>query len=147
MKTKYILFALMFLTFTQSSNAQATEEQIIGTWVFNYESSFSTMDAEVKTQYNVMPEQERAKIESVYRQRKITLDSNKNFTQTLANGIKSVGIWSLADKDYLNITTPTGIVFIYKIKILTSTTLNLILDSNSGAKALISELHFTKLQN
>lgn len=146
MKTINIL-AIILLTFIQSLNAQTKEEQIIGTWVFNYESSLSKMENEVKTQYNVMPEQERAKIESVYRGRKITFDSNKNFTQTLANGIKSVGMWALADNDYLNITTPTGIVFTYKIKIFTPTTLNLMLDNNSGAKALMPELHFTKLQN
>ena len=147
MKTIYTFLTLIFLTFVQTSNAQTTEEQIIGTWIFNYETSFSTMEDEVKTQYNAMPEQERVKMESAYRGRKITLDSNKNFTQILANGIKSLGMWVLTDTDYLKITTPTGIVFTYKIKTLTPTTLNLILDSDSGVKALIPDLHFTKLQN
>src|SRR4051812_31720677 len=105
MKTKNIL-ALIFLVFIQVSNAQTANEQIIGTWVLNYESSLSKMEDREKTQYNVMPEQERAKIESVYRGRKITLDSNKNFIQTLANGIQSVGIWALEDGDYLTISSP-----------------------------------------
>lgn len=148
MKTILYSFLLVFLSFPLTGNAQqSVANQLIGTWVFNYESSFSKMKTQTKAHYDSIPMDRKTKIENAYRGRTIAFKKDGSFTQTLSDGRTSLGTWAYnKETNNIEITSPKGRVYYQKVKKLTVTTVVLKPKSIGKGEMMISEMHFTKIK-
>ena len=101
-----------------TSKAQnISQEQLTGTWVFNYDASFAKIEAKVKARYDSMLELNKARIVSAYKGRKISFNTDGSYLQTLSDGRKATGTWILnTDTKTIEITDPKGRVHSQKIK-------------------------------
>lgn len=138
-----IILMLFFISLEIS--AQTKQEQLVGTWFFNYDLSLAHLEAEAKTNLDSMSELDRKKIEKFYKGRKIIFRSDGSFTQELSDRSVISGLWTF-DNNGGNIIMSIGqnqsqtLI----IKSLSSTSLIVLLDSKNKMKPMISEWYFTK---
>lgn len=147
MKTIIYSLLLLILLLPLSVHAQQTNRrQLIGTWVFDYTTSFANMNSKLKEKFDTFPQEHRSQIESAYRGRKININSDGSYSQLLSNGKQIVGKWVLNSKNQtIEITDSQGRVREQKIKELTQTSLVLKPKGIDKAQMIFAEQHFTKL--
>lgn len=136
-----IVFVLPIKVFSQSN-----QEQLLGTWVFDYDASFAKMDSISKAHYNRMDANRKTQMEKAYKGRAMTFGNDGSYVQQSIDGHKIVASWVLSDnsKDIV-VTNPEGKELRLKIKKIGANFLVLNpVETNTVGKAMISELHFTK---
>ncbi|RXP46195.1 hypothetical protein EC396_14390 [Lutibacter sp. HS1-25] len=114
-----LFLIVVFLGVPFKSICQSNIDQIIGTWVFNYESSIELMDTKAKNHYAKMGAARQEKVKQAYRNRKITFEENGNFIQEFEDGRIVTGTWLINKNKGIEITSPKGSVMGFKIKELT----------------------------
>jgi hypothetical protein len=147
MKSRYFLLVILFSIFClpEKTEAQNTPELLIGAWSFNYDTSISMMEAEMKVRFDKMQQPQRSSIENAYKDRKIAFYPDGNYLLTNSDDRESTGSWALInDGNTLKFTTSKGTVFIQNIKRLTNAQLILSPQLNGQEKAFIAEWHYTK---
>lgn len=137
------LFILIFNCY--SSTAQTQREQLVGTWVFDYETSLTHMDEQAKKALAKIPTMQ-GRLESGFKNRRITLASDGNYLLHLPDGKEVAGTWEL---DTIN---GNGIIIHYQYQIenlsiilLSSQALVLKPENNGNAKPMLSTWYFTKI--
>lgn len=142
-KYYFLLFTMFFVTTVIS--AQTTQEQLIGTWVFNYDASFAKIDSNAKTHLDKMDISRKERLENAYKGRTITFGADGSYLQQLADGRKVFGTWVLSGngKDIL-VKNPEGKELNLKIKTLNSTSLILNPNDLGKGKSMLSDWHFSK---
>ncbi len=143
MKSIYIIITVLTLSLF-SSHAQTTQEQLVGTWTFNYQESLDNMNADSKTAFNKIPSPLKQKIEANYKKRKITFNSDGSYQQVLVNGYAITGVWTLRNKNIIEITDGKGNLNKQKIEELTDTRLILKPQDVGMGKSTIKQWYFTK---
>lgn len=137
---------LVFNCFALS--AQIQKEQLVGTWVFNYDVSFKKMEQPLKVIYDDITQEQRLTIEKNYRDRKAIFAADGSYKQILSDGRESIGRWELnKNNTVVEITDPNGNKYIQKIKILTDTELILEPENSGDSKMFLKEWSFIKIKN
>ena len=114
MKSRYYLLVVLFAIFSlpEQTVAQSTQELLIGTWSFNYDSSISKMEAEMKVRLETMPQTQRSSIEKAYKNRKITFYANGNYLISISDGSQAAGSWILTENgNTIKMTSSKGSAF------------------------------------
>ena len=143
----YILIVVItFLGVTMQAQAQTTSEALIGTWTFEYNTSFSNITDASKTIFDRMNEDQKKNIEALYKDRIITFFKNGNYQQKLSNGKTITRKWSIENNILVisNNTSGSHTSSSYVIIAITDSTLVLKPKDKGQAKALISQWHYTK---
>ncbi|MEP5339993.1 MAG: lipocalin family protein [Algibacter sp.] len=143
---KHLLIMLIALIAININHAQNTQEQLIGTWTFDYDTSLDMMAQKSKTHYNKMDATRQDKISASYKGRIITFNNNGTYTHVLANGKTTSATWILNNNNNLEITPSSGITASFIIKKLEIDTLTLSPINNKGVSTsiLFSNWHLTK---
>ncbi|GAA3553842.1 hypothetical protein [Snuella lapsa] len=150
MKTIQTLALLFVLSITSIQNltAQTVEAQLTGNWKLDYTATYNHTSTAMRAKLDALPLETRSNITSAYRNRTMTFKTDNSFVMTLADGRKVTGSWALDQANsLLEVTTPNGKVFNYKINSLDSALLVIVLEAQKSANALFPEMHFTKIQN
>lgn len=146
---KTILYSVLFMALSLPLAIEAqqiTSEQIIGTWLFNYDASFAKMEAKVKSQYDSISVERKTKIDNSYKGRTLIFNADGSIVQNLSDGRTAKGTWVYNDKTKnIEITNPKGLVYYQKVKSFTSTSLVLEAKAIGSNQPIISEMHFTKI--
>lgn len=136
-----IVFVLPIKVFSQGN-----QEQLLGTWVFDYDASFAKMDSISKAHYNRMDANRKTQMKKAYKGRVMTFGIDGSYVQQSIDGHKIVASWVLGDnsKDIV-VTNPAGKELRLKIKKIGANFLVLNpVETNPVGRAMISELHFIK---
>jgi|SRR5690606_22827746 len=147
MRTYYILFTVLFCAcFGARSLAQELPESvIIGTWVLDYDATFSKMDNQMKSAMDSIPQTHKVNIKNSYRGRTMVFDPNSEFSLLFQDGRKVDGDWSIEQNgNTLVLTDPNGYKYPHKVKELTSNSMVLKLEDSDGSKLFVKELYFIK---
>lgn len=148
---KTIIYSILLLVFLVplSSNAQeqkTIEEPLVGSWLFNNQSSFAKMESKIKAKYDSISTERKQRIESFYTGRKMHFKADGSFEQTLPDGRKSTGTWILnTQTGSIEVTASNGRVHLQKILKLTQTKLVVQPKGINRGIMILPELHFTKL--
>lgn len=148
MKPQYYIIAVILLIFSfpQTSTSQNIQEQIVGTWTFDYEASLSNMDEASKAHYARIGAERQNRISGAYKGRKITFNADGSYTQVFSNGKSSTITWAIKGNKDLEITTSDGRSIPFKIEELGTNKLILSPVNTKGNKAsvLFSYWYLTK---
>jgi hypothetical protein len=141
MKSHCYLLAFLFLTisFSQKTISQNTQDQLIGTWMFDYKSSIE----KAKKRIDKMSQKRHLRIESAYKGRKITFSANGNYKQVLLDGRETNGIWKLSNNT-IEIKTLKGGLRILEIQKLSADILVLKPKIEGNKKLIIPKWYYTK---
>lgn len=136
-----LLLVLNCLTLT----AQTKREQLVGTWVFDYEVSIAKMDDKAKKYYDIMQEVSKSRFEKSFKDRKLSFNADGSFLQQTADGRSIIGTWVLSS-DHQNIimTNQQGSILDLKIKTLSASLLVLKPKNNGKGQKMLSEWDFIK---
>lgn len=139
-----ILLILIFDCY--SITAQIKNKQLVGNWVFDYEKSFSNMDSNAKKALTRITGMQ-SKLESSYRNRKITFYDNGNYILHIPNGKKVEGNWNMNNEKANNVIIKTKKQQQQNLNIINNTPTELVLmPENSGnAKPFFSIWYFKKI--
>lgn len=132
MKPQYYILGLFLLLSNHLVWAQSLDEQIIGTWIFDYESSVSMMDDRAKAYYDKIPNARRDRIIGSHKGRKVTFRPDGTYDQEMSNGKHNTANWRLSTEGRLELTTKRGIVTSFKIKELEADKLVLEKENTKG---------------
>lgn len=113
------VFLLLVFIFPVSGKCQnIIEEQIIGEWIFNYETSLENMDEAAKFHFENMDANRQANIQDNYQNRKLMFGEGGGFLQEFSGGGSVEGSWSLRGGEILDIMNSSGHVISFKIELL-----------------------------
>lgn len=142
-----ILMVILFLPLS-GMGQNVLEEQLLGTWIFNYELSLELMDEKVKKVYESKDATRQDKIQQAYRDRKITFFADGIFLQELANGRKANGNWTL-ENDMIVITNSLHQKRSFNVKSINKDTLVLMPTSSDNEKVnmLFSQWYLLKSED
>lgn len=141
---KAFLFVLVLMA-SINLQSQTLQGELTGTWVFDYDTSFSKIEAPVKARLDSMPQAQRLRIENTYKERTITFKPNGDYVQILSDGRKTTGAWILNHgTNSISITSSRGNTQELKIKTLTSTALILKPSEVGEIKGMVPEWHYIK---
>ncbi|WP_394974038.1 hypothetical protein [uncultured Croceitalea sp.] len=140
----YPLFVLFILLNSNLVVAQQTNaEKIVGSWVFEAEASFSSMNKKASDFMNKNP-QLKLQIQSAYIGKTITFLSNGNYSQTLGDGAKSSGQWKLNGSTVL-IAAPDGAVFSYNFNLSNTNLLLTAVHEQGKSVSIVPNQYFIKI--
>ncbi|GAA3626415.1 lipocalin family protein [Flavivirga jejuensis] len=149
MKLQHYIMGLMLIVFSlfQTVSAQTIQEQLIGTWTFDYQASLGSMTQKSKDHYNKMDASRQSKLSTTYKDRKITFNSDDSYVQVLSDGRTTNANWTINSKNNLEFKLPNGRTIPFKIVTLQNNTLILSqIKSNAqgSLKILFTNWHLTK---
>lgn len=147
MRTYYILLMMLFCTcFGTGAMAQELpQETIIGTWVLDYDGTFSKMEEQMKVALDSVPQAHRSGIEDSYRGRTMVFGPNSDFKLLFPDGREVGGSWALEQNgNVLVLTDPNGHRYPHKVKELTSNSMALKMEDSEGSKLFVKDLYFIK---
>lgn len=140
---KYGWLLLLFVSVSISAQEDPAS-QLIGTWLFDDQTSFSSMDSETKARMDSIP-QLHSQLLSSYKGRKAFFGSDGTYTVTLADGRSVTGSWQMTATGELQFTDPQGNQAYQKIGGLNATRMVLIPMDSGDFKNVIREWHYVKL--
>lgn len=126
--------------------AQTQQEQLLGTWTFDFESSKTNMEEKAKTILQKMPSAQE-KLEKAYKNRQITFGSDGSYILRLADGNQTTGTWivdSTAQNNSITITTSQNQIQHLVIIMFSKNILVLKQDDTKGTP-MFSKCYFTKI--
>lgn len=135
---------LLFNCFTIT--AQTQQEQLLGTWTFDFESSKANMEEKAKTVLQKMPSA-KEKLEKAYKNRQITFGSDGSYLLRLADGSQIKGTWTVnntAQSNSITITASQNQIQHLVIIMLSDNTLILKQEDTKGTP-MFSKWYFTKI--
>lgn len=145
MRNIFKSIAFLILIFNcYSVTAQIQREQLVGTWVFDYESSMANMDENAKKVLAKSPTLQ-GRLESSYRNRQIILAIDGSYSLHLPDGKQVLGTWELDTNGntviihYQNQNENLSIVTVLS----TALVLKPVIDGN--VKPMFSTWYFTKI--
>lgn len=143
------MFILFFLVFQARSIAQVTQDkssQVIGTWVFNFDTSIGSMDEKAKNHYVKMGVERQEKVKRAYQNRIITFGPDGDFAQELSDGRTVKGTWQINKNKLIEITSPNGSTIAFKIKELNAGVLIIsrVKTDNNKMNMLMSDWYLTR---
>lgn len=137
------IFILIFNCY--SLTAQTLENQLIGTWFFDYESSMAKMGEMSKKHYDKMELVSKNYFEKSYKGRKIIFNKDGSFLQQQPEGSQISGKWLLSNnKPNIIMTNLHGEVLEIKIVRVSNSTLVVKPKSNDKGQMMLSEWYFIK---
>jgi len=137
-------FFFMILTNNSIQAQESTAQQLVGTWLFDEQSSFATIDPVYKMQMDSLP-QFKSQLESAYRGRKIIFGADNSYTTLLADGRQASGTWSLDVNNKIRVLDPVGNAYLYELAQFNGTHMVLIPITQGNTKSTIAQWHFVKL--
>lgn len=149
MKNRVEIISVLLLVFScLVMTAQTKKEQLVGTWIFNYDASYKKMEQPLKVIYDEITQKQRLAIENNYRDRKAIFAADGSYKQILSDGRASIGRWELnKNNTVMEITDTNGNKYIQKIKVLTDTELILEPENSGNSKMFLKEWYFIKIKN
>lgn len=149
MKTSHYILILLFVVFSMPQRAisQTDHEQIIGTWVFDYETSLEQMSEASKSHFAKIDSIRQGRISQVYKSRKITFNSDGTYIQVFADGKSSTAIWAISGGNSLEISTSYNNSIAFSIKEITSNKLVLSQVNTKGGMLNVLFTHWCLNKN
>lgn len=147
MKPQYYLTVLLlaFISISQKAEAQRIEEQLIGSWVFDYTTSLANLETSAKQHIYSMPPVRILRIENAYKERAISYQANGVYNLLLKDGRTSTGHWQLNnDKTVIELTNTKGKTQYQKIKSLNPGALISEPETTANKKMFIPAWYYTK---
>lgn len=140
---KTIIFLILIFN-CYSVSAQIQREQLVGTWVFDYESSMVNMDEKAKKVQAKSPTLQ-GRLERSYKNRQITLFDNGIYLLRLPGGKQVEGNWTVhaVNGNRIIIKTETHVQNFIIVR-LSQTELVLRLINDGKAKPMFATWYFTK---
>ncbi|GAA3630769.1 hypothetical protein GCM10022397_15610 [Flavivirga jejuensis] len=136
---------LVLLSIPQTLSGQTIQEELIGTWTFDYQASLNSMAQKSKTHFNEMNTVRKSKLSSTYKNRKITFNTDGSYVQVLSDGRTTNANWATNTNNNLAITNPNGKTVLFKIKKLETNSLILSQINTTGSmNILFTNWHLTK---
>lgn len=141
---KSIVFFVLILN-CYSGVAQIKQEQLIGTWIFDYTMSISKMEEKAKMHYNKMQESSKNRFEKSFKDRKLNFNADGSFLQKTSEGGLISGTWVLnADDQSIIMTNQQGNILEFKIKNIAASLLILNPVNTVKDQAMLLEWYFIK---
>lgn len=138
----FVLFFIILSTnLVQSQETNANK--IAGSWVFDAEASFSSMNKKASAFMDKNP-QLKLQVQSAYIGKKITFLSNGVYSQTLSDGKKSSGEWNL-NGAIIFITALDGTVFTYNFELSDASLLLTPTQEQGKSVSIVPNQYFTKI--
>lgn len=139
-----LLVAILGLPGTMSS--QTLQEQLTGSWTFDFQASLNSTSQRSKTHYNAMDPSRKTRVSNIYNNRKLTFNSDGTCIQELADGRTSQVTWNLTTDNKLRITAPNGRSILFMIRALDASALLLEQVNTMGGNTniLFTNWHLTK---
>lgn len=109
-----LVLSVIIIPFTVMSQ-QIADHQIIGEWVFDFETSLEQMDDPAKNHYENMNAKIQVNFQQAYQNRRFYFDPGGVFSQELANGSQAEGLWIIGRNNKIEITGHSGKVIGFKI--------------------------------
>lgn len=145
MKNIWTRFAFLILVFhCYSISAQVQQEQLIGTWVFDYSKSIDKIDEQAQKDYALMPDVIKNQFEQSYRGRKLIFNTNGSFIQQTIDGKQILGSWKLDNNQNISVTSPQGGTIVFKIVVLSDVILVLQLQKKGNQQIILSQWYLNK---
>lgn len=147
MKYKHYIIILLTCIFTSLSYGQTeiNASLLEGTWKLNITETLNSMEPSKKVTWNSMQSESRERISQRYKDRKILLSPEGDYTLTLTNGQTSKGTWLYnSDTKTLKITHVNGKTSSQKVQLLNDSELVLVPEQKSNHTILLSKLYYTK---
>ncbi|WP_140487076.1 hypothetical protein [Flavobacterium sp. GSA192] len=142
------IIGVLLVIFNYSvSRAQTQNDQLIGTWIFDFNASVFNMEEKAKAIIQKLPAVQE-KLEKSYKNRQITFGVDGHYTLYLSDGRQTNGIWTFDSTATRNNTIDliTSENQIQKFIVLFISTDKLILkpQDDSNGKPMFSQWYFTK---
>lgn len=142
-----LVFSLLIIPFTVMGQ-QIADDQVIGEWVFDFETSLEQMDEPAKKHYENMQANNLANIQQAYQNRRFYFGPGGAFLQELANGAQAEGFWIIGRNNKIEITGNNGKVIGFKIVELNDLDLVFIpVKSDEGAANMLFTKWYLKKVN
>lgn len=125
-------------------SAQIQREHLVGNWVFDYETSMANMPENAKT---ILLNSSIVKggVESTFRNRKVTFNTDGSYFLVLIDGREMSGTWNLSGENNNRITITTQNQ-IENISVLMLTSSGLVLKpEGDNVNPFFTQLYFTKI--
>jgi len=138
-----MILCIGFGTHAIAQNSPA--ESLVGTWVLDYNATFSKMEMQMKVIFDSIPQSQKSTIEKNYRNRTMIFDANGNFRQIFPDGRAVNGSWLLEQNaNTLVVIDPSGNRYFQRIKELNDFGLVLKMEDSGDSRLFVKELYFTK---
>ncbi len=134
-------FFVAFASF--SAQGQTTSQDLLGSWTFNYDESFTKMEHKSKSLLNRMSDIQKQRLESLYRNRVVQFQADGTYVQILSDGRTINRQWRIVNGQLI-IEDGNGNSDAMDIIKVDSSTLILKPKNKGQAKALIDKWHFVK---
>lgn len=146
MKNIFKIIAVILLIFNSTTIiAQTQQEQLQGTWNFDYNNSVANMDENAKAILLKVPAAQ-GKLESSYRNRQIAFNTNDTYLFHLSDGREDTGTWTISNTGgtVISLTNSQGHVQHLTVIMLSSTALVLKPENDGKGKPMFSKWYFIK---
>jgi hypothetical protein len=144
-KPLLFLFLIIF-SFSNSAFSQNLDNELVGSWILNYEKTLDLMDEKAKKHYTEMGAIRQEKVKKAYQNRKLIFEATNRFVQESGGGHKIEGTWFFNNETDIEISTSRGIIRYFKIKKLHGNTLIISsVNHNNDMNMLIAHWHLTKI--
>ncbi|MBD0832530.1 hypothetical protein [Aestuariibaculum sediminum] len=90
---------------------------IIGEWKLDYNSTYSRMSEESRTNFLKLPSLQQEKIRKLYEGRTFSFNSSGDYRQVLSDGKMFEGNWFINNQGVLEIKKDSAILMSYKIEL------------------------------
>lgn len=142
----HTLFVFMILfSISKSAFSQSTQEELLGNWALDFNTSINHMDVTSKSHYDHMKIRQKQRFNATNKNKQLLLKADNNFLLKLGSEREVSGHW-VFDTNNKNIvlTSAKGNVQNYKIKTFSGNTLVLKVNNTSSANMILQELYFIK---
>lgn len=136
----FLVLGVLLLSLQSLSGQQGSS--IVGTWRFSDTESFARISGEIQAQLDTIPSL-KSEIFASYIGREMSFMEDGTFSQKMPNGAVIPGRWALRDNQ-LVLIDPEGNEYPQEIEELTGSRLRLRVPSSEGAKAVLTEIIYTK---
>ncbi len=144
MRSSYIIgLLLLVFSFSETALAQTTQEQLIGTWTFDYEASVLKMNEDAKTYYESLDTSRKARIENNYRGRTITFSVDGGYILSKPNGSELTGVWVLTGQE-ITVTFSSGLTKVLEIESISATSITITPEAIGSGNLTFTQWHLTK---
>ncbi|UJH66379.1 hypothetical protein [Allomuricauda sp. SCSIO 65647] len=137
------LFLVLILCALGTFSLKAQQSQLVGTWTFDADPSFSSIPADIQQHLDTLPSL-KATVMAGYAGRTLVFMANGSFQQSLPNGATLSGNWSVSADNVLQLVHVNGHVLEQQITQLTSGTLVLLQAAEGDARPMVPLLQYTK---
>lgn len=148
MKPHNYIIALILLVFSvsQTISAQSPEEQLVGTWIFDYEASLQSISEKSKDDYPKMDATRQSKVSARYKNSEVTFNMDGTYSQVLLNGRTYLATWIINDDNNLKVIYSKDRVALFMIENIgiDNLELNQIRGRGRAANVLFTDWFFTK---